>query len=382
MPWKMLTAITTITTQYATQTLITTAQAEIEATARAFATEHAIKLTTTTALRFLDVQKLMITMKALETSRLLPIITLPERTTRATALAQPLLEEEELAKKKLIPTKQLEEQKTIRKQYTRLEKRLIEITERLLSPTAINLIDHQSFCMLESLLWTTIQEEMKLCIEQMLMSTIAKRPYVERIAGLEHLQKLLLQTYIPMFMGTPSMTNIIALRLTALTRQLLKGMNAEIYMTATHQAEAMKPKMAPTPAQKRKLITKAVASGKKRTEWVPRKEEIGVTEELTDETKVSVGKDAYGKDMFFTALRYAYSMPYWMRRWLARSYGMPENHKYARYFGIGCIPIRRSLTGYRKRRYTQEAWTYFNRDEYIKLIKKYGSRYRAGYSHF
>lgn len=331
------------------------------------------------ALKFVNVQRLMSFMRAIEAMRLLPMLTPKEHLGVIERTERPLFEEEEYVLRGIIPQTILERERTIRREKVRLEKRLAEVRERLLSPTAINFTDQEEFALMEKYLWTNLRTETQQIMEKLLLMTIAKQYWCELVPDLEALTKLMLQMYVTMFMGMPRMLNMIALRLSAITKQWLYGLNACMYLQFAEQGQAIRSKAWLMAVQRRKLITKAVASAKRRKEWVPRKEEVGVTEELKGTTPVSTGKDFFGKDMFFLALRYAYGMPYWLRRWIARSFGMPENHKFARYFGIGCIPIRRGLWGWRRQRYTVESFTYFNRDMYIKLMKKYGSRYRTGY---
>jgi len=382
LPYKILTAATELSAREAMTEAMITYQMTFQETVRLHDQLLGFYWRGKQAEKFVDVQRLMLYTRAFKALEMLPFIRPPETLEPISKAMVVTPEEVEYYTKRYMTRKEVEVEEVSRPETVRIQKHLEEVRKRLLSPVAITLTEQEEFCLLEKYLWTTLQTEVKQAIEKLLFMTIAKQYWCELIPDLEALQKLVLQMYIPMFGGMPMMMNMISLRLSALTKQWLYGLNACVYMYSTQQAQAIKTKALMITSQKRKLATKAVASGKKRLQMVPVKQEVATSEELTDETEVSTGKDAMGNDMFFMALRYAYGMPYWLRRWIARMFGMPENHKYARYFGIGCIPIRRSLWGWRRKRFPPDSFTYFNRDEYLKLMKKFTSRNRAGYSHY
>lgn len=379
MGWKILTAIAEIEGAKA-QTLATTQQqVAVLQYARAIATSTTQALQTAEGLKFVNVQRLLMAERFLSLINIMPLITPPEALRRISAITMPLLEEEEKVRRQQLLQRQVEQERIFRRQTTRLEKHLQEVRERLLSPTAISLTDHQAFCLLEKHLWQNYPIQTQQVMQELLMMTVAKQAYITRIRGLEALQKQMLQLYVTMFMGVPEMTNMLALRLSQLTMQMLATMNVAIYMQASHQAQAMKQKQQLISAQERKLITKSIASAKPRKEWVPRKEELDTVDELSKDEMIEIMKDLQGKAMFSIMMRYAYGMPYMLRRWLARTYGLPENHKYIRYIKLTGIPLRKALWAYKRKRHTDESWLRFNRDQYIKLMNKYGSRFRAGY---
>lgn len=381
MPWKMLTATTTIIAQQTATASVIAEQTLAETTARATALEQAVRLAQTPAIQFLNVQRLMAIMKVIQITQRLPYLPQPERKEIINAVAVPPFEEEELLIKRVIPHKELQKQRTTRRQLTRLEKRLIEVQERLLSPHAIVLTDHQAFCLLEKYLWDNLRTETQQILEQLVEMCEKKAWYIKPIEGLEHLQKLMLQQYITAFNEMPYMMNMLALRLTQLTKQALINKSMSIYIQGATQAQAIKQKQQLKSCQARKLITKSVASGKPRKEEFPTKTFTEHIWGYDPNMKIGLWKDLKGKEYFFLALRYAFNMPFWLRRFFARQAGMPENHKYAGYFGIGVIPTRRTRFKAKKERYPEFYFTPYSRNQYLKDIKKYGSRYRAGYGH-
>jgi len=382
MVWKMLTAISQIESMKQTVLTLTTVQRLEHETSVQRGITIGQQLQQVPALRFVNVQRLLLMERALDSMKMLPYITPRETLPPIRGALITLPEEEEYYTKRLITKQALEEEETTRPEILRTELQLERVKERPLHPTAITLTDHEDFCLMEKWLKQHVPIQLEQVLDKLILMTIAKTPYCETITGLEALIKQMLQLYIGMFMGHPEQTNMIALRVTALTRQRLQTKPVAVYMSATHQAQASKPKALLTSTQKRKLETKAVSSGKPRTERVPRKEELDTMEEYDDNTKIDLMKDMYGKAMFSIAMRYAYGMPYFIRRWLARTYGLPENHKYIRYLKMMGIPVRLALWAWRRKRYTGDDWTYFKRDEYLKLMQKYGSRYRAGYPRY
>jgi hypothetical protein len=73
-------------------------------------------------------------------------------------------------------------------------------------------------------------------------------------------------------------------------------------------------------------------------------------------------------------------MPYWIRRFIAIHMGMPENHKYANYFGISVIPTRRTKWKGDVRRYPEAQYLTYSKDKHVMdAIIKYQSRYGNHY---
>jgi len=194
------------------------------------------------------------------------------------------------------------------------------------------------------------------------------------------LQKMLMQIYVPYFHARPYTMNLLAIRVTPLTLQYLRNKPATYYIYGVVQYEMLKQKALTKACEKRRQETKLMASSSGCGSTRPIKFSQGYTDALTGEEKVGVPKDHTGKELLWMALRYAYSMPYWLRRFIAVHTGMPENHKYARYFGIGCIPSRRKTWRKYERHFPEAQYLYYSVDKQVmNAIKRYRKRYRETY---
>lgn len=379
MTRKLLTAIDQITSR----TMIT--HQEVSRRAVEWVTAHQVSLRITSEMirkemeRTLTVERLVTTTAHAHLRPLIPLIPPQESTRYITRLLMATEQEEKAQTKHIVPSRFIERLRRERLEELRPEQIREQMRQYLLDPTAISLIDHTAFCSLEAYLWQTRPLQVTQVLGELLKTVTRKTWYVDHIVGLESLTKLMMQMYLYAFMEFPMCLNILGLRVTPLTMLVLRHKVASVYMTHAMECQDVRTRPYLGTVQARKIETKLVVSERSRTEVIPRKENIAVTTDLTEDTRVSTGRDGQWKDMFFTMLRYAYSMPFWLRRWLARTYGMPENHKYARYFGIGCIPTRYARYS-RKERFMPEA-TYltYSRDEKImKEIIRYNMRFRGG----
>jgi len=373
MTRKLLTSIDSHveTLQTVTVTLSRQSEALLEERAEAYAEQAWIIKQQT--LPLLNVQRLMAIHKAIETSKLaLPTLTTERIQTLSRAYVK-TLEEEVIERKRVLPAYQAQVVELERQ--TRLKRQKIEEEMRLyrLHRNSIAMLEQTIFAMLESWLYQHYPTQVLQVLGKIIEQCIKKQWYMERIEGLEHLQRMMGQMYQYVMMEYPQTYNMIGMRVTPLTMIVLRHRNAVVYAVYSMQKEKVKQKATVKTVLKQKESTKKVQSGKPSHAVVPQREHIGTTEDLTEETPVSTGKDDFGREWFFTALRYAYSIPFWMRRQLVRTMGMPENHKYARYFGIGCIPTRRTMYGYKKQRYGREPWTERDKNDFIKwYVQRYG----------
>jgi len=325
-----------------------------------------------------NVQRLLLAERLISLVKMIPYITPRESIQKIRGLLPTPYEIEQIYRRGGLRYREilLEEEQRLRR--LRPEEERQKVRQILLSPVSITLTDQTELARLESYLWLNLRTEVEQCLEKIVKMVISKSWYVETIAGLEALLKMLLQLYVYALMEHPKNLNMIGMRVTPLTIQYLEGKSGQLYMTSAMAGQDVKSKALLQTTQARKPMTKLVSSERSRTELIPQKIDIGHVIYISKDSLVGTGTDMKGMDMFFTALRYAYSMPFWLRRWLARSLGMPENHKYARYFGIGCIPTRSTWKGTIRRRYTGEAYIRFNRDEYLKMMRDFTSRHDAG----
>ena len=370
MARKILTSIDNQTETQLTVTLTLTRQSQAILMERAKQTAEQAWITKQQTLPFLNVQRLMAMHKAIETSKLAVTITPTERIQTLSKTYIKPLEEEIIERKRILPAYQAQTVELERQ--TRLKRQKIEEEMKLyrLHRNSILIIEQTILAMLESWLYQNYPIQTLQILGKLIEQCIKKRWYIERIEGLEHLQRMMAEIYQYIMMEYPKSFNMIALRVTPLTMTVLRHRSGALYATYAMQKQEIKQKATLKTELKQKETTKHVLKGKKRYTIVPQREHVGTTYEVTDETRVSTGKDDLGREWFFTALRYAYTIPYWIRRQIARTMGMPENHKYARYFGIGCIPTRRTMKGFKKQRYGREPWTQRERDNYIEWYKR------------
>ena len=368
MARKILTALDQIATRSAITVTQMAEQALIQQRARQWAEQVTRVIQTRREVPFLDVQQLMHIMRLMELSNLIPFITPEEATQHVQPLLLPTLEEQKIRMRRVTPVRYVEQVEYSRTQ--RVEPALTEqeIREYRLYRTSIIMIDQLMLALLETYLFINFREQMLQVLLKILEMVIRKLWYLERIAGLEALQKLMLQFYVYAFMEYPKTLNMLGIRVTPLTISMMEHKPASIYMTASIEKTQVKQKAMSISCERRKPEIRVVYGSRTRAVETSVKREIGVTEDLTKDTIVHVGRDYQGKEMLFTMLRYAYSMPYWLRRWLAREMGMPEDHKYARYFGIGCIPSRRARFTWKKTRSLYEAGIRYHKDGWQKLF--------------
>jgi len=371
MPRKLLTALDQITQRTVTTINTVRSRQQLLLLSRERATQTALILQQKRQLPFLDVQALLLEMQLRQLARLIPFITPIRQRERLRPLLFPTYEEERVRRLGVVPRRKLEVYEMQRVERLRPERIRQRIRELVLHRTSIIHIDHRLFTRLETYLWTNFMEQVLQILGKLYEMVRRKLWFLERIPTLEALQKQLLQLYVYAFMEYPKTLNILGMRITPLTMMVLRYKPASIYMTAVIQKIKTKLKALLMSAERRKPEARIISGSRTRAPETSIKREIGVTESLSEDTTVHLGRDLQGKEMFFTALRYAYSMPFWLRRWMAREMGMPENHKYARYFGIGCIPSRRGRHTWKKTRNLYQAGIRYHRDGYLALFKQY-----------
>lgn len=343
MPAKLLTSIRNVE-QHAAMVIAATRQATAmlllkrEAEAR-MAGEVARRMGTS----YLDTVTLLRLARLAETGAWLTAVEpLEARVKAQTALRLPEAEALELTRL-AVPAPEAER----RLAPMRLRLRRVEVEadmpplERL--RPALVMVEHQALAMLEAYLQRNMPDLYTRALETLIQAAKQHTRFLRRLPGLEWLQKLLAEVYYLPWMPFPYTLNMFAVRVTPKIMELLRGKPAALYVVGALPAEAMKTKPLTVPAQRRRLETKAVVSGKRRREGVPVKHMATATFEVTPEVQVPITRGIDWRELAFMALRYAYSMPYWVRRWIARHLGMPEDHRYAGYFGIAAVPAIRGL---------------------------------------
>jgi len=325
--------------------------------------------------RFLNVQRLMMIMQIRRIAWLIPYLTPEESLAQMDKWLPPPLEEEIALRKHLIPLRELEEERALRRDVTRIEE-VREITRLLkLHKPSISVIEQEAFADLETTLFKLYPLQMEQIIKQIIHMCTAKQLYLDPIIGLETLQKFLLQLYVPMYMEMPMKLNMIALRLTQLTMEYVKGMSGTLYRALSSTAQAIKTKALLSTTQRRRLETKALSSGKTRIEQFQTKGEGGTTPSLSPTDKIGMGKGLTGTELAVLSVALAYGLPYFVKRWFTRSIGLPENSKLYHKPYISFIPVRRTLSRRYRRFKEADAWLTFNRDEYLKNMRKWRNRH-------
>jgi len=299
------------------------------------------------------------------------------RTRKALETSAMPFEFEELRRKGIMKIKEYEEEVYVRRELPTEILEPEKVTPLRLWQQSINLVDQQAFAMLEKQLWLTQPTDVLAVLQKLYDACQRKQLFIERIVGKEPLMRLLAQMYIPMFMQMPLTMNMMSLRVTPLTMQLLENKQGTTYVHCVAQGQAIKTAPLLASAQRRRTETKQLASAKQRVEIFPIKMESGVVTALDKEGKLYVGKDLMGKALMMLTLMYCTTIPYIVKHWLAHQWGMPQNYRLLRKPQIQFMPTRVTLAKKIRVRYTGTYWTNFNRDEYLKLIKKYGGTHSS-----
>jgi len=322
---------------------------------------------------YLNVQRLMLYMRAIHATKMLPFITPPKTLPPIRSGMLPTFEEELIFRKHLLPLRVLEEERVLRRERLRIEETREKTRILKLHQQAITCIEQRPLAELEKELYTFRLEWYEKILLKLIDMCKAKQLYLERIIGQEPLQKLMLQLYIPFYMEMPSKMNAIGIRLTQATMLYLAGIAGTIYSAIQSVGQAVKTKMQLVPVQKRRLETKALASGKRRREPFQTKSMSDYEEHIWGTTKLKVGKDLTGKEIMAISVAMSYGMPYFLKRWLVRQMGLPENSKLYHKPYTYLIPVRRTLARKMRRPYRKDNITLFNRDEYIKNMRNWRS---------
>lgn len=366
MARKLLTALDQVTARNVQVLEVITAQQMQTLLIRKQIEESATLPAIQRTIPFLNVQQLMATMKAIELLKQAAFL-LPrqQQETLAKTLPTPY-EFWEIQTKRLIPTSKLEahaieRQQRLTREHVEAEMKLTRLHER-----SIIMLEQTILAEMEKLIFNIYKLKLFEALGTLLKASYNRSWVIERIVGLEHLQKLLAQLYYFVMMEYPLARNLMALRVTPVTMELLKHKVGSIYACVAMQKQELQQKALLKTAVKQKEDTKTVIKYRgSPLDIITTRENVGVTEDLTGETKISAGKDDMGKEWIFTTLRYAYSIPFWIRRMIVRNLGMPENHKYARYFGIGCIPSRYARYSFKRRSYDDISAFLYSKDERI-----------------
>jgi hypothetical protein len=290
-------------------------------------------------------------------------------------ITQPTLTEQMLDKQYQLTPLQRQQLEVDREVSRQQFDPLLTVEELEIPEIALRLVDFQAMCALEARLAELYPIQFHSIIGQLVELCENKISKLQTMVGYEALQKHMLQIYVPYFSCFPYSLNILAMRITAATMQALAHKAITLYEMGAYSIQMTKPTLGIVVVENRTLETKVVLSGKPLSDAVPTKNAIYATEDITDEDEVPLAKDNLGHPYFWMMLRYAFSMPYYLRRLLAIATGMPENYKYGLYFGIGGLPSRYSTWKQKFLHVPEAKLMKYSADKTVMdLIKKYNAK--------
>lgn len=323
----------------------------------------------------LNVQWLMTEMRVISGLKLYNLMSAPDYTKELNNVTAPLFEEEELLRKGFISERKYTEQQLMRTELTRALPKPPLMQLLKLHPTSISLYDQRVLAMLESYLWENMPADVLQVLTVLYDACERKQLFVESILGKEALIHMLMELYIPMYMAMPETLNMISMRVTPLTYQMMAGKQGTLYTQVVAQGQSLDNTPLCLAVQQRRLEAKYISSAKGKVKTFPVKFEGGATTSLDKEEKLYVAKGLTGKAFALIALMYATGIPYMVKRAIAQSWGLPHHYRLLRKPKISFLPLRLTLAKKRFYKYKGSDITTFNRDEYLKFIKKYGSRH-------
>jgi hypothetical protein len=278
--------------------------------------------------------------------------------------------EEQVTKGMITPVERTLQEFGLR-QHTRIDEIEQEI-EKLDPPQiSLSLIDFQALCELDAYYHDTYPVQTEIIMQQIEQMCEAKMYKIPAMVGYKALQEALLELYVPAYASFPFTLNIFCMRMTALSITQLIHKQVTIYATGAVQDALLSLKEEIGSCEMRRIETKLVSGGKTATDAIPNKYQIAQTDDLTGDEKLGVPRNPKGHQTLWLMLRYAYSMPYWIRRMIAIHTGMPENYKYALYFGIGGLPSRYSTWKRDFYKYPEAQYVTYSVNEHVmKLIQR------------
>jgi len=375
MVWKILTNIKELNERFGTVEVLVHGTLRQQQQAYTFWKQRGITVLTYHQFPLLNVQRLLLYIRAIHAMKILPFITPPKTLDPISKGMLPTFEEELIFRKHLLPLRILESERVLRRERLRTEETRETTRTLKLHQQAITVPEQRPLADLEVYLYTFQLEWYEKILLKIIDMCKAKQLYLERIVGKEALQKLMLQMYVPFYMEMPMRMNAIAIRLTQATMLYMSGIAGTIYSAIASVGQAIKTKWQLITAQKRRVESKALASGKKRKEPFQTKTTSDYEEHIYGTTKMKVGKDLTGKEIAVISVAMSYGMPYMIKRAIVRQMGLPENSKLYRRPYTYLIPVRSTLRKSTRGRRFQRNITTFSRDEYIKNMRKWRSRY-------
>jgi hypothetical protein len=288
---------------------------------------------------------------------------------------QPTLEEQLLERQYTMTPLQRQELEVDRELSRQQFEPEVTVEELDLPDIACRLIDFQAMCTLQAKLSQLYPAQFQQILSQLIKMCEGKLSQLETMTGYEALQKHMMQIYVPYFSCFPYSLNMLAMRVDATTMSKLSGKAITLYEMGAYSLQMISPTNGIVLVENQTLEVKVILSGKPLSEAIPTKKSIYATESIDSEDEVPIAVDNLGHPYFWMMLRYAYSMPYYLRKMMAAMSGMPENYKYALYFGIGGLPSRYSTWKMKWRKTPEAKYLKYSADKNVMdLIKKYQAK--------
>jgi len=240
-----------------------------------------------------------------------------------------------------------------------------------LRPEQVHILDVYADALIEKYFHSNFPDLISNAIENLVEASEKKTRYIKPLNTTEAKQKLVMEMYYGYYLPYPLTNNLMGLRLTYLTLPHILNKRASFYAVMSFTGETVKTKHTALPVEKRKLQVKAIASRKGR-------KEKGVTRQALDEVS-PVKKDS---QLPLQKTREGQPLDVWLvwriagyrkilKIWQTRQTGYPEDRPYWAKPHIEVIVTRRGIKIRKVKRIPIEKIVQFNRDEYLKMIKKF-----------
>jgi len=350
MVWKFLTNIRRIMDSRAVESAIMEIPVIATAQAQALMTAQVQTQIETSTLKTLDTASLMRSYWARYWSEILPALR-PELAPQIAPRLREITPEEETQIRRTRLGARIEEIERFRR-YTELapEERVGEMERLRLYPDAVLRVENITQAMLENIMWTERQDQVRQCLQELLAMSEEKRRYVKPILGLEALQKQLMRLYVPFYMEQPYSHNMFGVVLSWMTLQELLGKSASIYASLAGQGQAIKQSENIMSATVRQLRTKAVALSKTMTKWWNTVHGLAETVNLELTKKIPLFTDFKGRPLVTVTLFQALGHRYLISKWFGIHEGFPEKYWFLLFPRLEVVVTRRGLRLHKRMR--------------------------------
>jgi len=212
-------------------------------------------------------------------------------------------------------------------------------------------------------------------IDNLIVASEKKTRFIKPLNTTVGKQKLVMELYHPYYMEYPLTHNLLGLKLTFLTLTRLLNRFVTPYIAMSMTGQQLKTKPLALAVQKRKLEVKWLANNKKHLEKAFTKQYTNEVPQLTKQTKLELQKTREGEPLAVALVFHVLGYRKVLRVWQTRQTGYPEDLPYWMKPHIEVIVTRRAVKVRKVTRIPKEKLIYFNRDAYLKMMKKYRSHH-------